>query len=103
MSEEMVHELIVDDCVIDFGNDWENGDGAVVFWKCFLFFFVDGSYACVCENGWVFSLSDAVVELGGDDWCEDFIVMFDDEWGDAVDVGGFSCVKVLEGVVDLCF
>ena len=99
----MVQELVIYDGVVDFGNDWENGDGAVVFWKCFQFFFVDSSYAGECENSGIGSLGDAVVELSGNDWCEDSVVVFDDEWGDAVDVCGFSCVKVSDDVADLFF
>ena len=48
MLDEVCHELFVDERVKDFGNDGEEGDGAVVlgegFVLCFVQFYYLGSF-----------------------------------------------------------
>ena len=72
----MGHELGVDEGVEDFGDDWEDGDRAVVFWQSLVFFLVDGGDAGEFEFAWVNGLVSGVVECCGDDGSQDFVVVF---------------------------
>ena len=69
------------------------GFRSIVFGKCLVFFLVECGNACECQYVGVFSLVNAVVELGSDDWRQYGVVVCDNEGGDAVDICGFVLLR----------
>jgi len=93
--------LFVENCVEDFGNDWEERDGSVVGWESFVFCFVDLNDFCEFERIWVLLFVNCSVEESGQCWCEEVDKVFEDDGLDFVDVCCFVCFDGADGLDDL--
>ena len=66
---QVLHELVVDEGVEEFGDDGEEGDGAVVLGVGFVFLLVELDDLCDLQWVWVVVFVDGFVGGCGSDWC----------------------------------
>ena len=92
----MLHELLVDDGVEDFGDDWKEGDGAVVLRNCDVTGLVDLDDLGDLDRVWVLVFHHGLIEESCEVWCHEFGYCLEDCWLDAEDVAGFVFVQCSE-------
>ena len=88
----MLHELIVDNGVEEFGNDGEEGYGAKIYGQCCVSTFVQFDEFGVLECVRVLCFFDRLVEERGEDGGEEVAEVSDNGWGNVVNVGCLGLV-----------
>ena len=92
-----MHELVVDECVQQLGDDRQQGDGAVELREGSVFFLEELDDFRQLEGVRVVVLIDGLVEEAVQDWCQERCQVSDDGGFDFEDIAGFIPVDLVHG------